>query len=65
MKRLILISALCFAAILIGAVYTLVDGIKCGSALGVTLSVTCIVTLFASLQFLKKLLAAPAEEEHI
>ncbi len=33
MRRIIIIAALCFAVILIGAIYTLVDGVICGSYL--------------------------------
>jgi hypothetical protein len=42
MRRLIIISALCLAVILVGAIYTLIDGIICGSYLGIILSLTCI-----------------------
>jgi hypothetical protein len=63
MRRLIIISALGFAAILIGAFYTLIDGIICGSYLGVTLSLACMAALFIGIRYFKKLLQQAAEEE--
>ncbi len=63
MRRLIIISALGFAAILIGAFYTLIDGIICGSYLGVTLSLACFVVLFIGLRYFKKLVKQSVEEE--
>ena len=63
MRRLIIISALCLAAILIGAFYTLVDGIICGSYLGVTLSITCIAVLFFGVRHFKKMAQKASEEE--
>lgn len=63
MRRLIIISALCLTAILIGAFYSLVDGIICGSYLGVTLSLSCIAALFIGIRYFKKMMKQAAEEE--
>jgi nucleoside recognition membrane protein YjiH len=63
MRRLIIISALCLAAILIGAIYTLIDGIICGSYLGVTLSLTCIAALFMGIRYFRKMVQQATEEE--
>ncbi|MBC7721608.1 MAG: hypothetical protein H7068_06250 [Pedobacter sp.] len=65
MKRLIIILVLCFAVILIGAFYTLVDGIICGSWLGISMSLGCIVTLFLGVRLFKKMMTAPIDEEII
>ncbi len=65
MKRLIIILTLCFAAILIGAFYTLVDGIICGSWLGIFMSLGCIVTLFIGVRLLKKMMTTPVDEDAI
>jgi uncharacterized membrane protein required for colicin V production len=63
MRRLIIISALCLAAILVGAIYSLIDGIICGSHLGVTLSLGCIIALFLGIRYFKKVLQQASEEE--
>ncbi len=63
MRRLIIISALCLAAILIGAIYSLIDGIICGSYLGVTLSLACIAALLVGVRQFKKMLHEATEEE--
>jgi hypothetical protein len=63
MRRLIIISALCLAAILVGAIYSLIDGIICGSYLGVTLSLACIIALFLCIRYFKKVLQQASEEE--
>ena len=56
MRRIIIIAALCFAAILIGAIYTLVEGIICGSYLGISLSLGCMAILYIGLQYFKKMM---------
>ncbi len=63
MRHLIIISALCLAAILIGSFYTLIDGINCGSYLGVTLSLACIAALFMGIRYFKKMVQQTTEEE--
>lgn len=63
MKHLLAFVTLCFAAILIGASYTLVDGIMCESGWGITLSIATIITMFIAVRILKNLLAAPIDEE--
>lgn len=65
MKRLSIILTLCFAAILIGAFYTLVDGIICGSWLGISMSLGCIATLFLGARLFKKMMSAPVDEEAV
>lgn len=63
MRRLIIISALCLAAILVGAIYSLIDGIICGSYLGVTLSLTCIAALYFGVRYFKRMVQQATEEE--
>ena len=56
MKRLIITSTLCFAAIIIGAIYILIDGIICCSYLGITLSFGCMTVLYLGLHYFKKMI---------
>lgn len=63
MRRLIIISALCLAVILVGAIYTLIDGIICGSYLGIILSLTCITALFMGIRYFRKMVQQATEEE--
>jgi len=63
MRRLIIISALCLAAILVGAIYSLIDAIICGSYLGITLALACIAALFIGVRQFRKTMQEATEEE--